>query len=99
MIAISCVSEPFERNNVARAVHEKAKFDAIKAQFAEVHASPSNCVDSIFSIFLQAVIELRVILLLFSFVPLQSCRILQERKDLNAILPVRAIINKELSRR
>uniref|UniRef100_A0A3Q2NZT7 polynucleotide adenylyltransferase n=1 Tax=Fundulus heteroclitus TaxID=8078 RepID=A0A3Q2NZT7_FUNHE len=31
-----CVEEPFERNNVARAVHEKAKFDAIKAQFAEV---------------------------------------------------------------
>uniref|UniRef100_A0A3Q2QC34 polynucleotide adenylyltransferase n=1 Tax=Fundulus heteroclitus TaxID=8078 RepID=A0A3Q2QC34_FUNHE len=38
-----CVEEPFERNNVARAVHEKAKFDAIKAQFAEVawHRSPS----------------------------------------------------------
>lgn len=35
---IPCVSEPFERNNVARAVHEKIKFDAIKAQFAEVHA-------------------------------------------------------------
>lgn len=30
------VSEPFERNNVARAVHEKLKFDAIKAKFAEV---------------------------------------------------------------
>uniref|UniRef100_A0A3B5JY32 polynucleotide adenylyltransferase n=1 Tax=Takifugu rubripes TaxID=31033 RepID=A0A3B5JY32_TAKRU len=30
-----CVEEPFERNNVARAVHEKAKFDAIRAQFAE----------------------------------------------------------------
>ncbi|KAK2837353.1 hypothetical protein Q5P01_014565 [Channa striata] len=58
-----CVEEPFERNNVARAVHEKAKFDAIKAQFAE------------------------------------SCRILHERKDLNAILPVRAIINKESSGR
>ncbi|XP_023269233.1 poly(A) RNA polymerase GLD2 [Seriola lalandi dorsalis] len=58
-----CVEEPFERNNVARAVHEKIKFDAIKAQFAE------------------------------------SCRILQQRKDLNSILPVRAIINKESSRR
>ncbi|XP_040898038.1 poly(A) RNA polymerase GLD2 [Toxotes jaculatrix] len=58
-----CVEEPFERNNVARAVHEKIKFDAIKAEFAE------------------------------------SCRILQERKDLNSILPVRAIINKESSRR
>ncbi|XP_026178249.1 poly(A) RNA polymerase GLD2 [Mastacembelus armatus] len=58
-----CVEEPFERNNVARAVHEKMKFDAIKAQFAE------------------------------------SCRILHERKDLNSILPVRAIINKESSRR
>uniref|UniRef100_A0A7N6C392 polynucleotide adenylyltransferase n=1 Tax=Anabas testudineus TaxID=64144 RepID=A0A7N6C392_ANATE len=58
-----CVEEPFERNNVARAVHEKAKFDAIKAQFAE------------------------------------SCRILQERKDLNSILPVRAVINKESSRK
>ncbi|KAI4820533.1 hypothetical protein KUCAC02_028507 [Chaenocephalus aceratus] len=29
-----CVEEPFERNNVARAVHEKIKFDAIKAEFA-----------------------------------------------------------------
>ncbi|XP_040011396.1 poly(A) RNA polymerase GLD2 [Xiphias gladius] len=58
-----CVEEPFERNNVARAVHEKIKFDAIKAQFAE------------------------------------SYRILKERNDLNSILPVRAIINKESSRR
>ncbi|XP_071755805.2 poly(A) RNA polymerase GLD2 [Centroberyx gerrardi] len=58
-----CVEEPFERNNVARAVHEKAKFNAIKAQFAE------------------------------------SCGILQRRKDLNSILPVRATINKESSRR
>ncbi|CAN9513298.1 unnamed protein product [Ophioblennius macclurei] len=30
-----CVEEPFERSNVARAVHEKIKFDTIKAQFAE----------------------------------------------------------------
>ncbi|XP_028433402.1 poly(A) RNA polymerase GLD2 isoform X2 [Perca flavescens] len=58
-----CVEEPFEKNNVARAVHEKIKFDAIKATFAE------------------------------------SCRILQDRKDLNSIIPVRAIINKESSRR
>ncbi|XP_035999510.1 poly(A) RNA polymerase GLD2 [Fundulus heteroclitus] len=57
-----CVEEPFERNNVARAVHEKAKFDAIKAQFAE------------------------------------SSRILHARKDLNAILPLRTIISKELAR-
>lgn len=34
-----CNSEPFERNNVARAVHEKIKFDIIKAQFAEVNAT------------------------------------------------------------
>ncbi|KAM9359857.1 poly(A) RNA polymerase GLD2 [Symphorus nematophorus] len=58
-----CVEEPFERNNVARAVHEKIKFEAIKDQFAE------------------------------------SWRTLQQRKDLNSILPVRAIINKESSRR
>ncbi|XP_040052582.1 poly(A) RNA polymerase GLD2 [Gasterosteus aculeatus] len=58
-----CVEEPFEGNNVARAVHEKMKFEAIKAEFAE------------------------------------SCRILWDRKDLNSILPVRTIINKELSRR
>ncbi|KAA8592323.1 hypothetical protein FQN60_017778 [Etheostoma spectabile] len=56
-----CVEEPFEQNNVARAVHEKIKFDAIKATFAE------------------------------------SFRILKDRKDLNSILPVRAIINKESS--
>lgn len=30
-----CVEEPFERNNVARAVHEKMKFDAIKDRFSE----------------------------------------------------------------
>ncbi|XP_033474392.1 poly(A) RNA polymerase GLD2 [Epinephelus lanceolatus] len=58
-----CVEEPFERNNVARAVHEKIKFDSIKAEFAE------------------------------------AWRILRDRKDLNSILPVRAIINKELSGR
>ncbi|XP_068460672.1 poly(A) RNA polymerase GLD2 [Clinocottus analis] len=58
-----CVEEPFERNNVARAVHEQMKFVTIKAEFA------------------------------------QSCRTLQDRKDLNSILPVRAIINKEVSRR
>ncbi|KAM7017882.1 poly(A) RNA polymerase GLD2 [Tautogolabrus adspersus] len=57
-----CVEEPFERNNVARAVHEKMKFEAIKTQFAE------------------------------------SWRILRQRKDLNLILPVRAIINEESSR-
>ncbi|KAM9742898.1 poly(A) RNA polymerase GLD2 isoform 1-T4 [Menidia menidia] len=58
-----CVEEPFERNNVARAVHEKIKFDTIKAQFAE------------------------------------SYRILRLSGDLNSILPFRAIINKESSRR
>uniref|UniRef100_A0A8C6PIX5 polynucleotide adenylyltransferase n=2 Tax=Nothobranchius TaxID=28779 RepID=A0A8C6PIX5_NOTFU len=30
-----CVEEPFDGKNVARAVYEKAKFKAIKAQFAE----------------------------------------------------------------
>uniref|UniRef100_A0A8C4NYM5 polynucleotide adenylyltransferase n=1 Tax=Dicentrarchus labrax TaxID=13489 RepID=A0A8C4NYM5_DICLA len=64
-----CVEEPFERNNVARAVHEKIKFDAIKAQFAEVQATSVGY------------------------------RILQQRKDLNSILPVRAIITKESSGR
>ncbi|KAJ4941589.1 hypothetical protein JOQ06_011467 [Pogonophryne albipinna] len=58
-----CVEEPFERNNVARAVHEKIKFDAIKAEFAV------------------------------------SYRILEDVQDLNSILPVREIINKESSRR
>uniref|UniRef100_A0A8C8E1U3 polynucleotide adenylyltransferase n=1 Tax=Oryzias sinensis TaxID=183150 RepID=A0A8C8E1U3_9TELE len=58
-----CVEEPFERNNVARAVHEKLKFDAIKAQFV------------------------------------QSSMKLQARRDLNSILPLRAIINKEALRR
>ncbi|CAL8248885.1 unnamed protein product [Merluccius merluccius] len=29
-----CVEEPFERNNVARAVHEQMKFNAIKSKFA-----------------------------------------------------------------
>ncbi|XP_056275649.1 poly(A) RNA polymerase GLD2 [Pseudoliparis swirei] len=55
-----CVEEPFERNNVARAVHEQIKFDAIKAGFA------------------------------------QSFRTLQDMKDLNSILPVGAVINKEV---
>ncbi|KAG2466418.1 GLD2 polymerase, partial [Polypterus senegalus] len=31
-----CVEEPFDRSNTARAVHEKVKFDAIKAEFMEV---------------------------------------------------------------
>ncbi|XP_029961548.1 poly(A) RNA polymerase GLD2 [Salarias fasciatus] len=30
-----CIEEPFERNNVARAVHEQVKFDAINDQFFE----------------------------------------------------------------
>lgn len=30
-----CVEEPFEGNNVARAVHEKPKFDAIRDQFVK----------------------------------------------------------------
>ncbi|XP_058491442.1 poly(A) RNA polymerase GLD2 [Solea solea] len=58
-----CVEEPFERNNVARAVHERIKFDAIKTRFAE------------------------------------ACQILHKSKDLNSIIPVRAIINKESSGR
>lgn len=57
-----CVEEPFERNNVARAVHENCKFETIKFQFAE------------------------------------SYRRLEQMKDLNAILPVRAVINKESER-
>ena len=32
-----CVLEPFERNNVARAVHEQMKFNAIKSKFAAVN--------------------------------------------------------------
>ncbi|XP_077087830.1 poly(A) RNA polymerase GLD2 isoform X4 [Siphateles boraxobius] len=31
-----CVEEPFDRTNTARAVHDKVKFDAIKAEFTEV---------------------------------------------------------------
>ncbi|XP_036454800.1 LOW QUALITY PROTEIN: poly(A) RNA polymerase GLD2 [Colossoma macropomum] len=48
-----CVEEPFDGSNTARAVHEKMKFDAIKAQFTE------------------------------------SWQVLQVRKDLNYILPIR----------
>lgn len=56
-----CVEEPFEKNNVARAVHEKSKFETIKFQFAE------------------------------------SYHKLEQKKDLNSILPVRTVINKESS--
>ncbi|XP_053530544.1 poly(A) RNA polymerase GLD2 [Ictalurus punctatus] len=52
------VEEPFDGSNTARAVHEKIKFDAIKAVFAE------------------------------------SWQVLQERKDLNCILPIRETIPK-----
>lgn len=52
VMAVPCVLEPFERNNVARAVHEKIKFDAIKAEFAEVHARHDNC--ALFILFLPA---------------------------------------------
>lgn len=48
-----CVEEPFDGSNTARAVHEKMKFDSIKAQFTE------------------------------------SWQVLQVRKDLDYILPVR----------
>uniref|UniRef100_A0A8B9H3L3 polynucleotide adenylyltransferase n=1 Tax=Astyanax mexicanus TaxID=7994 RepID=A0A8B9H3L3_ASTMX len=48
-----CVEEPFDGTNTARAVHEKMKFDAIKAQFTE------------------------------------SWQVLQVRKDLDYILPIR----------
>lgn len=48
-----CVEEPFDGTNTARAVHEKMKFDAIKAQFTE------------------------------------SWQVLQLRKDLDYILPIR----------
>ena len=62
------VSEPFERNNVARAVHEKVKFDAIKAQFVEVYDSPDICAPFMcfpfFSKPLRASDELFIILLL-----------------------------------
>lgn len=54
-----CVEEPFEGNNVARAVFEKAKFDSIKARFAE------------------------------------ACQRLHKSRDLNSIIPLRAIINRE----
>ncbi|KAI5088239.1 poly(A) RNA polymerase GLD2 [Silurus meridionalis] len=52
------VEEPFDGSNTARAVHEKMKFDAIKAVFAE------------------------------------SWQVLQVRKDLNYILPIRETIPK-----
>ncbi|CAL8250565.1 unnamed protein product [Boreogadus saida] len=58
-----CVEEPFERNNVARAVHEQMKFNTIKSKFAA------------------------------------STQILAQSKDLNALLPVRATISKEASRK
>lgn len=96
------VSEPFEGNNVARAVHEKMKFEAIKAEFAEVCVSLDN--RALFILFssselLWASFEFFLMLLLLSLCLEQSCRILWDRKDLNSILPVRTIINKELSRR
>ncbi|GAA6087790.1 poly(A) RNA polymerase GLD2 [Tachysurus ichikawai] len=52
------VEEPFDSSNTARAVHEKMKFDAIKAVFTE------------------------------------SWQVLQVRKDLNYILPIRQTILK-----
>lgn len=58
-----CVEEPFERSNVARAVHEKFKFETIKAKFAESYWN------------------------------------LQQKNDLNSLLPIRVIINKEQSGR
>lgn len=104
-------SEPFERNNVARAVHEKIKFDIIKAQFAEVHAKPLKVLVTVFpfmwfSFFFPLSSSksvwvshdlFSVLLLLISLT--QSCRILQKWRDLNAIIPLKDIINKESSRR
>ncbi|XP_010184294.1 PREDICTED: poly(A) RNA polymerase GLD2 isoform X2 [Mesitornis unicolor] len=53
-----CIEEPFDRTNTARAVHEKLKFDIIKAEFVK------------------------------------SWQVLQDRKDLNCMLPLRRIIQK-----
>lgn len=97
-----CDSEPFERNNVARAVHEKIKFDIIKAQFAEVPATLEVLVTAFtFFFFSKSVWASHdlfiVILLLISLT--QSCRILQKWRDLNSIIPLKDIINKESSRR
>lgn len=89
---IVCVSEPFERNNVARAVHEKAKFDAIRAQFAEVQ--DNNCCSShpLWSTY-------ELFLILLASLSSQSFHILKQRRDLNSILPIRDIITKESSMR
>ncbi|NXN57641.1 GLD2 polymerase, partial [Rynchops niger] len=53
-----CVEEPFDGTNTARAVHEKQKFDIIKAEF------------------------------------LKSWQVIQDKKDLNCILPLRPTIQK-----
>ncbi|KAJ8286971.1 hypothetical protein GJAV_G00045480 [Gymnothorax javanicus] len=53
-----CVEEPFDRTNTARAVHERIKFDVIKAEFKK------------------------------------SWQILELKKDLNCILPLRRTMQK-----
>lgn len=96
-LVIPCVSEPFERNNVARAVHQKAKFEAIRAQFAEVQ----DCTHNSNILFLSASVgqiwvgsnPSRL------SVTSQSFHILKRWRDLNSILPVRDIINTESSMR
>ncbi|XP_077571249.1 poly(A) RNA polymerase GLD2-like [Stigmatopora nigra] len=40
-----CIEEPFERNNVARAVHRRDKFDAIKTQFSMSWMALNNSLD------------------------------------------------------
>ncbi|XP_033828756.1 poly(A) RNA polymerase GLD2 [Periophthalmus magnuspinnatus] len=52
-----CVEEPFEMHNVARAVHEKAKFDAIKARFDESYQILNEARDLSLLLPLRAIIH------------------------------------------
>lgn len=77
-------------------MHEKAKFDAIRAQFAEVLAV------LIIAIFFFSLNLCGSDLSCSSnpcrlSVTSQSFNILKQRRDLNSILPVRYIIHKESS--
>uniref|UniRef100_A0AAR2LD40 polynucleotide adenylyltransferase n=1 Tax=Pygocentrus nattereri TaxID=42514 RepID=A0AAR2LD40_PYGNA len=64
-----CVEEPFDGSNTARAVHEKMKFDDIKAQFTEV----CNSRELLRGMFLTFLTGLILIVLQKLYVPVECC--------------------------
>jgi len=53
------LAEPFDRTNTARAVHEKQKFDVIKAEFLKVKST--SCLIFLVTLVFKIVLQMIVI--------------------------------------